>query len=76
MSPRPAAASYWVGPGSIPDIRRVGADRTAAGRGWLGLRQNGDYVVTGVSETPLLPGLFALLLALGAFLLAWRREGR
>jgi hypothetical protein len=68
--------SYWVGPGSIPDIRRVGQDRTAAGRGWMGLRQNGDYVVTGVSEMPLLPGLFALLLALGAFLLAWRREGR
>ncbi len=68
--------SYWVGPGSIPDIRRVGPDRTAAGHGWMGLRQNGDYVVTGVSEMPLLPGLFALLLALGAFLLAWRREGR
>ncbi|HVA12803.1 MAG TPA: hypothetical protein VNF99_06115 [Stellaceae bacterium] len=67
---------YWVGPGSIPDIRRVGPDRTAAGRNWIGLRQNGDYVVTGVSEMPLLPGLVALLLALGAFLLAWRREGR
>ena len=50
--------------------------RTAAGRNWLGLRQNGDFVVTGVSETPLLPGLGALILALGAFLLAWRREGR
>ncbi len=68
--------TYWVGPGSVPDIRRVGPDRTASGRGWMGLRQNSDYVVTGVSEMPLLPGLFALLLALGAFLLAWRREGR
>ena len=67
---------YWVGPGAIPDIRRVGEGRTAAGRGWLGMRQNGDYVVTGVSETPLLPGLIALLLALGTFILAWRREGR
>ena len=67
---------YWVGPGSIPDIRRVGPDRTAAGRDWMGMRQNGDYVVTGVSEMPLLPGLVALLLALGAFILAWRREGR
>jgi hypothetical protein len=67
---------YWVGPGSIPDIRRVGTGRTTAGRDWMGMRQNGDYVVTGVSEMPLLPGLFALLLALGAFLLAWRREGR
>ncbi len=66
--------TYWVGPGSTPDIRRVGADRTASGRGWPGLPER-DYVVTGVSEMPLLPGLFALLLALGAFLLAWRREG-
>jgi len=67
---------YWVGPGDLPEIRRVGKDRTAAGHGWMGLRQNGDYVVAGVSETPLLPGLIALLLALGTFLLAWRREGR
>ncbi len=68
--------TYWIGQGSIPDIRRVGPDRTAAGRSWMGMRQNGDYVVTGVSETPLLPGLLALILVLGAFLLAWRREGR
>jgi hypothetical protein len=67
---------FWVGPGAIPDIRRVGPDRTASGHGWMGMWQNGDYVVTGVSEMPLLPGLFALLLALGAFILAWRREGR
>jgi hypothetical protein len=67
---------FWVGPGAIPDIRRVGNDRTASGRNWLGLRQNGDYVVTGVSETPLMPGVLALVLAVGAFLLAWRREGR
>ena len=68
--------TYWVGPGAIPELRRVGPDRTLSGRNWLGLRQNGDYVVTGVSETPLLPGLLALILALGAFFLAWRREGR
>jgi hypothetical protein len=67
---------FWVGPGPIPELRQVGPDRTAAGRNWLGLRQNGDYVVTGVGETPLLPGLLALILALGAFFLAWRREGR
>jgi len=68
--------SFWIGNGALPDIRRVAADRTAAGRNWLGLRQNGDYVVTGVSETPLLPGILALILALGAFFIAWRREGR
>ena len=67
---------FWVGPGTIPDIRRVGPERAASGRGWLGLRANGDYIVTGVHETPLLPGLLALLLALSTFILAWRREGR
>jgi len=66
----------WVGPGAVPDIRSVDPDRSAAGRGWIGMRANGDYVVTGMKETPLLPGALALLLALGLLLLAWRREGR
>ena len=67
---------FWVGPGPIPEIRRVAPERAASGRGWIGLRANGDYIVTGVHETPLLPGLLALFLALGTFILAWRREGR
>ncbi len=67
---------HWVGPGAVPDIRRVEPDRAAAGRGWIGLRANGDYVVTGMKETPLLPAVLALILALGTLLLAWRREGR
>jgi hypothetical protein len=67
---------FWVGPGSIPDIRRVAPERSTSGRGWMGFRANGDYIVTGVHETPLLPGLLALLLALGTFIAAWRREGR
>jgi hypothetical protein len=69
-------AIFWIGDGTMPEVRRVSPGRLAAGHGWLGLRENGDYVVTGVSEVPLLPGLLALLLALGLFLAAWRREGR
>jgi hypothetical protein len=68
--------TFWVGPGPLPELRRVGLDRSAAGRGWMGFRANGDYVVTGLSEVPLLPGLAALLLALGTLIAAWRREGR
>ncbi|HWD58425.1 MAG TPA: hypothetical protein VG308_09120 [Stellaceae bacterium] len=68
-------AVYWLADG-VPEIRRVAAGRATAGRGWLGLRENGDYVVAGFSETPLLPGIAALLLALGALITAWRREGR
>ena len=67
---------FWVGPGPLPEIRRVGPGRSAAGHGWLGLRANGAYAVTGVHETPLLPGFLALLLALGALIAAWRREWR
>jgi uncharacterized membrane protein len=68
--------TFWVGPGPLPEIRRVAPERSAAGRNWLGLRANGDYVVTGLSEIPLLPGLAALLLALATLIAAWRREGR
>ncbi len=69
-------AIFWIGDGNLPEVQRVAPGRLAAGHGWLGLRENGDYIVTGVSELPLLPGLLALLLALGLFLLAWRQEGR
>src|SRR5689334_749788 len=74
-----AAASgggvFWAGTGAIPEIRRVSPERSAAGRNWMGLRANGDYTVTGFSETPLLPGIAALLLIIGGLLAAWRREG-
>jgi hypothetical protein len=66
---------FWIANG-IPEIRRVAAGRAAAGHGWLGLRENEDYVVAGFSETPLLPGIAALLLAIGTLIAAWRREGR
>jgi len=68
--------TFWVGEGSLPDVRRVGPGRAAAGSGWMGFRQNGDYVVTGFSEVPLLPALAALLLAIGTLLGAWQHEGR
>ena len=66
---------FWAGSGTIPEIRRVSPERTAAGRNWMGFRSNGDYIVTGFSETPLLPGVAALLLIVGGLLAAWRREG-
>jgi hypothetical protein len=67
---------FWLGDGAMPEVRRVAPGRLAAGHDWLGLRENGDYIVTGVSEMPLLPGVLALLLGLVFFLAAWRREGR
>jgi hypothetical protein len=69
-------ATFWVGSGSLPDVRRVNPGSSAAGRNWIGFRTNGDYIVTGLSETPLLPAFMALLLVLGTLVAAWRREGR
>ena len=55
-SRRPAAALFWVARTAMPEIRRVGPGRAAAGHGWMGFRANGDYVVTGFSETRCCPG--------------------
>jgi hypothetical protein len=67
---------FWSGDGTIPEVRRVSAGRTPSGHNWMGFRENGDYVVTGFSEVPLLPAFAALLLTLGLLIAAWRREGR
>jgi hypothetical protein len=65
----------WLADG-LPELRRVAPGRDAAGRGWLGLGRNQGYAVAGVSETPLVPALFVLLLAFGGLVAAWWREGR
>jgi hypothetical protein len=66
----------WLSQGGIPDLRRVGNGATAAGRGWMGLTEKGDYQVDGLRDIPLLPAGALLLLGLGGLLAAWRREGR
>ena len=60
----------------IPDARRVRSGRTYAGSDWFGFRANADYVVTGIRDAALLPAILVMALALGALMLAWRREGR
>ena len=59
-----------------PELRRVSANRNAAGSNWLGLVRNGDYSVTAFKTTRLLPLLLALLLSLTPLLAGWRREGK
>lgn len=71
----------WLGETGVPDIRRVAPKRRVSGAGgvsgrWIGLRRNGDYVVTGIREIPLLAGFLALLLALLPMLFGWRRESQ
>ncbi len=66
----------WLSETAQPSIKRLAPGRIYAGYGWIGLRQNGDYTVKGVEDTPLLPAWLAasLLIALAAF--TWWREGR
>ncbi len=65
----------WLEDG-MPRIRRTDADRPAHGLGWIGLRANGDFVVTGVSATTLLPAALVLALLLGLMSLGWWREAK
>ncbi|MBP2229009.1 hypothetical protein J2847_002301 [Azospirillum agricola] len=72
---------HWItdtvtGPRPGVEIRRTRPDRDQTGSGWIGLRANGDFTVTGVTDMPLLPVGAVLALVLGAMLMAWRREGR
>lgn len=59
-----------------PAIHRTSAGGAQNGWNWLGLRQNGQYRVTGSRAWPLWPVWVALLALLGAALLAWQREGK
>jgi hypothetical protein len=65
----------WAMADGLPDLRRVRTGRATAGRKWIGLKVNEDYVVTGVSLTALMPNLLVLALILGLATIAWRREG-
>ncbi|MDX9861801.1 MAG: hypothetical protein RBS99_12895 [Rhodospirillales bacterium] len=68
-------AIRWLADG-VPAIRRTLPERAAAGRGWIGLTQNGAEVVVGINQVALLPWWLTLTLALGALAAAWWREGR
>ncbi len=67
---------YWLAEDGVPNVRLVRPGRDTAGRDWLGLVANRSYIVTGIERTPLFPALAVLLLALGALMMAWHREGR
>jgi hypothetical protein len=69
-------AFAWLADGALPDVRMVKPGRDSAGRGWIGLRANNDYRITGIRQAPLMAEWLVLLLALGGLTLAWRGEGR
>ena len=73
----PTDQLFAMGSGiSLPDIRHVRSGRDMAGRNWLGLRQNDEYLVLSVTQIPLLTAGLALLLLFAPLLLAWYREGK
>jgi hypothetical protein len=79
LAPLVAASSgglAWIETDGVPEFRRVRPGRDTAGRGWMGLRENGAYVVTGFVQVSLLPGLLILGLVIAAMTAAWWREGR
>ena len=66
---------HWLADG-VPQIRRVVPGQDASGSNWIGIRRNGAYRVTSLSQQPLLPAWAALMLIVGSLLLAWKIEGR
>jgi hypothetical protein len=67
---------YWLESGTAPAVRRAAPGRIAHGSSWLGLRANQQFVVTGVTQTPLAPVALILLLVMAGALLAWWQEGK
>jgi hypothetical protein len=72
-------STHWLRDG-VPDIRMIEkptrAAREAAGRNWIGLYRQNDFVVTGLTLTPLAVPLGVLCLLIVTMLLMWRRESR
>ncbi|MCF8503073.1 MAG: hypothetical protein K9H11_21600, partial [Rhodospirillum sp.] len=67
--------AHWLSDG-LPAVRRTKPGQSTDGSDWIGLRANGEHVVSGVTLTPVLPLPLALTLILGGLALAWWREGR
>ncbi len=66
---------HWLQSGS-PDIRRTRPGRDSAGQGWIGLTANKSFIVSGLTQVALLPGILAMVTVLGGLMIAWHKEGR
>ncbi|MBC6408815.1 MAG: hypothetical protein GDA40_12370 [Rhodobacteraceae bacterium] len=60
----------------LPALRTLRANRPAAGRGWMGLRERNALQITAITHIPLLPAWLALVLAGACLIAGWLREGR
>jgi hypothetical protein len=67
---------HWLADDGVPELRRVRPGRDTQGRGWLGMVAHQQFLITGVKQIPLLPGIAVLLLLLGLAATTWWKEGR
>ncbi|MDA0305580.1 MAG: hypothetical protein O3B76_04750 [Proteobacteria bacterium] len=66
---------HWLQSGP-PDIRRTRPGRGTAGQGWIGLTANKSFVVSGLTQVALFPGILVMVIVLGGLMMAWHKEGR
>lgn len=69
-------ATIWLERSPEPDVLQAGFGGNFGGSGWLALRQNNDFSVTGVRDIPLLPNWLTLFALLCALVFVWWREGQ
>jgi hypothetical protein len=68
---------HWLSSEGNPDVRRINAsNRNFGGYGWIGLKDNNAFTVTGVRDIPFLPSWLSALVLLVMAVAAWWFEGR
>lgn len=67
----------WLADTPAPDVRFLsGGRKSYSGNGWIGLRENHESTVRGVTQKDFLPDWVMLSLLLGVAILTWWLEGR
>jgi len=66
----------WLADTPKPRIKKLSNAGSYGGRGWLGLRENNSYSVSGVKDHPFLPTWLSALLLFILLISAWWMEGR
>jgi hypothetical protein len=76
LSTKTGGGVFWVSDEGMPTLKTVGGNARAFGNGWLGLRNNNAYTVSGSLEKSVLPLWLSIVLLLGLTVLTWWYEGK
>ncbi len=68
--------ALWLNTTPEPEIGHYTKRSKYAGRDWIGLKKNNDFIVTGVKDQPFLPSWIMALILLGMVTLTWWLEGQ